>query len=146
MVRLASYMLENEDTVTPRAGALEWVRRTYSDPANADPEIATALAKVLSSDSHEGVRIRAVETLTTLPPGVANDTREALINALKNDPNPAVRIKAVEALAKMAQSGASLDEQTVDTLRQKASQSDEVMYVRVKAAEALGTLDNNLQH
>jgi HEAT repeat protein len=142
MVRLASYMLENEDTVTPRAGALEWVRRTYSDPANADPEIATALAKVLSSDSHEGVRIRAVETLTTLPPAVADDTREALINALQNDPNPAVRIKAVEALAKLAQSGASLDAQTVDTLRQKAVQSDEVMYVRVKAAEALGTLDN----
>lgn len=145
IVRLASYMLENEDTVTPRAGALEWVRRTYSDPANADPEIASALAKVLRTDSHEGVRIRAVETLTTLPPAVANDTREALINALKNDPNPAVRIKAVEALAKMAQSGAALDAQTVDTLRQKAVQSDEVMYVRVKAAEALGTLDN-LEH
>ena len=141
IVRLASYMLENEDTVTPRAGALEWVRRTYSDPANADPEIASALAKVLRSDSHEGVRIRAVETLTTLPPAIADDTRSALINALKNDPNPAVRIKAVEALAKMAQSGASLDAQTVDTLRQKAVQSDEVMYIRDKAAEALGTID-----
>lgn len=141
MVRLASYMLENEDTVTPRAGALEWVRRTYSDPANADPEIASALAKVLRSDSHEGVRIRAVETLTTLPPVVAEDTRSALINALKNDPNPAVRIKAVDALAKMAQSG-SLDAQSVDMLRQKATESDENMYVRVKAAEALRTLEN----
>ena len=141
IVRLASYMLENEDTVTPRAGALEWVSRTYSDPANADPEIASALAKVLRTDSHEGVRIRAVETLTTLPAAVADDTRSALINALKNDPNPAVRIKAVEALLKMAQSGTSLDSQTVDTLRQKAVQSDEVMYVRVKAAEALGEID-----
>ena len=68
MVRLLSYMLENEESMTPRSSAMEWVRRTYSDPAYADPEIANALAKVLRNDSHEGVRIRAVETLTTLPP------------------------------------------------------------------------------
>lgn len=141
IVRLASYMLENEDAVTPRSGALEWVRRTYSNPANANPEIASALAKVLRNDTHEGVRIRAVETLTNLPPAVATETRDALINALKNDPNPAVRIKAVEALAKMAQSGAPLDSETVDTLKQKAAQDDEVMYVRVKAAEALGSIN-----
>ena len=71
MVRLLSYMLENEESMTPRSSAMEWVRRTYSDPAYADPEIAKALAKVLRNDSHEGVRIRAVETLTTLPPAVA---------------------------------------------------------------------------
>ena len=88
---------------------MEWVRRTYSDPAYADPEIANALAKVLRNDSHEGVRIRAVETLTTLPPAVATQTRDALIDALKSDPNPAVRLKAVEALANMARSGEVLD-------------------------------------
>lgn len=140
MVRLLSYMLENESAVTPRSNALEWVRRTYADPAYANPEIANALAKVLRTDAHQGVRLRAVETLTTLPPAVASDTRTALIDALRSDPNPAVRLKAVEALANMARSGAILDPAMVDTLRQKASQDDENLYVRVKAAEALSSI------
>lgn len=140
MVRLLSYMLENEEVMTPRSQTIDWVRRTYSDPANADPEIANALAKVLRSDGNEGVRLRAVETLTGLPPAVATQTRDALIEALKSDPNPAVRLKAVEALANMAQSGVQLDPGMVDTLRQKASQDDENLYVRVKAAEALSNI------
>ena len=140
MVRLLSYMLENEESMTPRSTTIDWVRRTYTDPANADPEIANALAKVLRSDGNEGVRLRAVETLTGLPPAVATQTRDALIDALKSDPNPAVRIKAVEALANMAQSGVQLEPGMVDTLRQKASQDDENLYVRVKAAEALSSI------
>ena len=139
MVRLLSYMLESDASVTPRSNAIDWVRRTYSDPQFADPEIANALAKVLRNDTHEGVRIRAVETLTGLPPAVAAQTRDALIHALNNDPNPAVRIKAVDALANMARSG-TLDPAMVDTLRQKANQDDENLYVRVKAAEALSTI------
>lgn len=140
MVRLLSYMLESDAAMTPKSNTLEWVRQTYSDPAYADPEIANALAKVLRNDSHEGVRIRAIETISTLPVSVASETREALITALKSDPNPAVRIKAVEALANMTRSGAVLDTATLDTLRQKASQDDENLYVRVKAAEALGNI------
>jgi hypothetical protein len=140
MVRLLSYMLENEAAMTPRSNTLEWVRQTYSDPQYADPEIANALAKVLRNDSHEGVRIRAVDTLTTLPPTVGSQARDALIEALKSDPNPAVRIKAVEALANMARNGEKLDPAMVDTLREKASQNDENLYVRVKAAEALSNI------
>jgi hypothetical protein len=140
MVRLMRYVLENEDQLGPsRSRAIDWVRQTYSRPGNADPEIATALANVLRNDEHQGVRIKAAETLKTLQPSVASatNTREALIDALKSDPNPAVRIKAVEALAKLASSGAQLDAVTLDTLRQKASQDGENVYVRMKAAEAL---------
>lgn len=142
MVRLLSYVLENENSnVTPsRSRAIEWVRQTYSEPQNADPEIASAMAKVLRSDSHEGVRIRAAESLKTLPNSGSTETRQALIDALKSDPNPAVRIKAVEALANIARTGGSLNDVALDTLRAKASQNDENMYVRVKAAEALSNI------
>ena len=144
IVKLLSYMLENEESVTPRSNAMEWVRRTYSDPQFADPEIANALARVLRNDSHEGVRIRAVDTLSTLPPAAtastASDTRDALVQALKSDPNPAVRMKAVDALVNLARGGATFDPAMVDTLRQKASQGDENLYVRVKAAEALSNI------
>jgi len=140
IVHLLSYMLENEESMTPRSNAMEWVRRMYADPAFAEPEIANALAKVLRNDTHEGVRIRAVDTLSTLPPTTASDTRDALIQALKSDPNPAVRMKAVDALVNLARGGASFDAAMVDTLRQKASQGDENLYVRVKAAEALSNI------
>lgn len=137
MVRLLSYMLESESAISPRSTTLDLVRQAYSNPANADPEIATALAKVLRNDEHEGVRIRAVDTLTNLPVASTSPTRDALIDALKSDPNPAVRLKAVEALANLAQRGETLDPEAVNTLRQKASQNDENLYVRMKAAEAL---------
>ena len=138
MVRLLSYVLENENSsMSPsRSRAIEWVKQTYSDPQNTEPEIASALANVLRNDSHEGVRISAVETLKTLPGGNAQ-TRQALIDALKSDPNPAVRMKAVEALANLARRGGQMDPAMLDTLRAKAAQDGENMYVRLKAAEAL---------
>src|SRR6266508_334341 len=141
MVRLLRYVLENEQKVSPsRSRAIDWVRATYSRPGNADPEIAEALANVLRNDSHEGVRIKAVETLNRMPASASADTRQALIEALKSDPNPAVRLKAVEALANLARSGATLDTAAIDILRQKSFQGDENVYVRVKAAEALHSI------
>lgn len=139
MVRLLSYVMESEDPVAlSRARTIDWVRQTYSGPGNANPEIASALAKVLRNDEHEGVRIRAADTLKT--PSMASQTRQALIDALKSDPNPAVRIKAVEALVNLARSGSAFEPAMVDTLRQKAAQDDENLYVRVKAAEVLSNI------
>jgi hypothetical protein len=141
MVRLLRYVLENEDRESPsRSRAIDWVRATYSRVGNPDPEITEALANVLRNDEHQGVRIKAADTLKSMQSAMTDGTRDALVEALKNDPNPAVRIKAVEALAKLARSGAALDPDMVDTLRRKASQGDENVYVRVKAAEALSSI------
>jgi hypothetical protein len=140
MVRLLTYVLENEDdgASLSRSRAIDWVKQTYSRPDYADPEIARALARVLRNETHEGVRMAAVETLKDFPVAIPSaDTRSALIDALKSDPNPAVRLKAIEALANMARQGGNFDTATVDTLRAKASQDDENVYVRVKAAELL---------
>jgi hypothetical protein len=141
MVRLLRYVLENEDRMGPsRSRAIDWVRATYSRVGNPDPEITEALANVLRNDEHQGVRIKAADTLQAMQSAMTDGTRDALVEALKNDPNPAVRVKAVEALAKLARSGAVLDPDMVDTLRKKASQGDENVYVRVKAAEALSSI------
>jgi hypothetical protein len=141
MVRLLRYVLENEDRESPsRSRAIDWVRATYAHVGNPDPEITEALANVLRNDQHQGVRIKAADTLQSLQSVMTDGTRDALVEALKNDPNPAVRIKAVEALAKLARSGVALDPDMVDTLRRKASQNDENVYVRVKAAEALSSI------
>jgi hypothetical protein len=141
MVSLLRYVLENEDRQSPsRSRAIDWVRATYAHVGNPDPEITEALANVLRTDEHQGVRIKAADTLQSMQSTMTNGTRDALVEALKNDPNPAVRLKAVEALAKLARSGVALDPDMVDTLRKKASQGDENVYVRVKAAEALSSI------
>ena len=62
------------------------------------------------------------------------------INADQLDPFTDYLVKAVEALATLARNGATFDSATVDTLRQKAVQGDENVYVRVKAAEALSSI------
>lgn len=142
LVRLLSYVLQSESHPTiSRSRTMEWVKTTYGDQGLADPEIVAALANVLKNDTHEGVRIKAVETLQTIPAALAPEARAALIEALQNDPNPAVRIKAVDALARLARVGGQVDPAAVEMLRRKASQDDENTYVRVKAAEVLGQID-----
>lgn len=141
MVRLLSYVLQNRESTESPSNAIQWVRDQYSQSGTADPEIVKALASLLKTDSHEGVRIKAVDALSSLPAQAAPEVRAVLVEALRNDPNPAVRIKAVEALANLARSNNTLDPSTLDTLREKASQQDENAYVRVKAAEALSQLN-----
>jgi DNA-binding phage protein len=143
MVRLLSYVLQSADRASlARSHTIDVVRSTYGSSPDTDPEIAQALAKVLRSEDHQGVRIAAIDTLKSMSAQATTTepTRDALIEALRSDPNPAVRIKAVEALAKMASGGQQLAPEAVDMLRQKASQADENLYVRVKAAEALSKI------
>lgn len=143
MVRLLSYVLQSADRASlARSHTIDVVRSTYGSSPDTDPEIAQALAKVLRSEDHQGVRIAAIDTLKSMSTQATTTepTRDALIEALRSDPNPAVRIKAVEALAKMASGGQQLAPEAVDMLRQKASQADENLYVRVKAAEALSKI------
>lgn len=140
LIELISYVMQSgEESTHSRSEVIQWVKDTYST-AQADPELVRALANVLRTDSHEGVRIKAADALRSMPANSAEGAREALIHALKNDPNPAVRMKAVDALSNLVTSGEELDTAAVDTLREKASQDDENLYVRVKAAEALSQL------
>jgi hypothetical protein len=142
LVKLLSYVLQSQGHPNfSRSTTLDWVKDTYSDASAADPELVKAVADVLKNDQHEGARIKAVETLRSIPAALAPEARAALIDALQNDPNPAVRIKAIEVLAKLARTGGTLDPAAVEMLRKKASQRDENAYVRVKAAEALGQIN-----
>lgn len=144
-VSLMAYLLQDRSNPSPsQSDAIQWVRQTYGTERKTDPAIVEALANVLRSDSHEGVRLKAIETLRTIQSGDlaghGDTARDALIEALKNDPNPAIRIRAVEALTNMLSGEGAFDALTIETLRDKASQSDENPYVRIKAAEALSQL------
>ena len=140
-VNLLSYVMQDRTRSThSRSDAIQWVKDNYSADAQSNPQLVSALANVLRNDTHEGVRLKAIDTLGNLPIDSAPAAQTALMEALKNDPNPAVRMKAVDALMNYARTQQKLDATTVDTLRQKASQPDENPYVRVKAAEALSQI------
>lgn len=142
LVKLVSHFLRDEgNSSVARSSAIQWVREQYAMGASPDPELVNALASVVKNDTHEGVRIKAVDALRAIPAGNFPEVTQALVEALKNDPNPAVRIKAVDALSTLARSNSTVDPSMLDTLREKASQNDENTYVRVKAAEALSQLN-----
>jgi hypothetical protein len=139
--RLLAYVLESpQNTTHSRSTTIQWVSDNWSAAGKSTPELTRALARVLRNDRHEGVRLKAIDALKSLPYDPMSDTQAALVEALRNDPNPGVRLKAVEALSNLAQSG-SLDSSMVDGLRHKASQDDEILHIRVKAAEALEQID-----
>lgn len=136
-VNLLTYVLKDSTQMNRTADTIQFVKQKYTGADNADPQIVSALASVLKNNSHEGLRLKAADTLRELSGSTVPEAQSALIEALKNDPNPAVRIKAVEALSDLARARNGLEPASVDTLRKKAAQDDENPYVRVKAAEAL---------
>lgn len=141
LANLLAYVLESQQNTThSRSSTIQWIRDNWNG-REASPEIARALASVLTNDTHEGVRLKAIDALNSFPAEATSPTQAALLGVLQNDPNPAVRLKAIEALANIAQSGSPLDPAMLETLRQKANQQDENLYVRVKAAEALSQID-----
>jgi hypothetical protein len=139
---LLTYLVKNEQGAShSRSAAIEWIRSNPATGGKGSAEIARALTEVLASETNEGVRLKAIDALREMPAEAIASSQTSLIQVLKNDPNPAVRLKAIEALAKIAHSGTPLEPGMVDTLRQKAVQEDEFLYVRVKADEALSQMD-----
>lgn len=137
--RLMAIALSNTDHASHERGKMiEWIRRNHAS-SETSGDIVAALLGVLRSDSHEGVRIRALDALRELEmsPNQSDELRTGLVQVLRNDPNPAIRIKAVDVLAEMASGTEIADPTMLETLRDKVEQDDENMYVRVKAAEAL---------
>ena len=71
----------------------------------------------------------------------ASSTRDALIEALKSDPESGGAHQGRRGAGQAGpQRRAARRRRRVDMLRQKASQDDENLYVRVKAAEALSNI------
>ena len=141
MVTLLASVVQDPSSPSPSRGdAIQWVRQMYGNSGRTNHELVAAVANVLKNDTHEGVRLKAVEAMATLNVAESSEAQSALILALRNDPNPAVRMKAVEALAGLARSGGLIDGAAVETLWEKA-RDDENPYVRVKAAEALSQIN-----
>jgi hypothetical protein len=125
------------ETEGAKGKAIDLVSQHYGGERSTtlSPEIVSVLVETLKSDKNPGVRKKAAEALVQLP--ATKQSAVALVAALK-DANPAIRILAVEGLAKAARE--LKDPETIQTLREKASDEKENGYVRNQAALALRDL------
>lgn len=134
---LAYLMSGAADCEGTRGEAIDLVSQHYGDGSAPSPQIVSVLTETLQRDKNPGVRKKAAEALVQLNP--TPEIRDAFVATLKSDANPAIRMIAIEALAKAATT--LKDPSTIETLRERASDSRENGYVRVKAASALKRLD-----
>lgn len=139
MAKLLAYLVaQNAETAGERSRAIELVSANYgASQTPASPDIVRALTATLRTDPNPGVRKKAAEALATFR--MSPDIRGAFLHALKNDRNPGIRLVAVDRLAAAAKE--SPDAQTIETLREKAFDSQENGFVRAKAANALKAID-----
>ncbi len=138
VTELLAYLMSGAaDCEGTRGKAIDLVSQHYGDATPPSPQIVSVLAETLKKDRNPGVRKKAAEALAQLNP--TPETRDAFVAALKSDTNPAIRMIAIDGLAKAA--SALKDPATIETLRERASDSRENGYVRVKAASALKRID-----
>ena len=136
---LLAYLLSRNETAGEKSRAIELVSGNFGPgaAAPASPEIVQALAGTLKKDRNPGVRKKAAEALASFRSTA--EIRAALLDALANDPNPGVRLVAVDALAAAAKEAP--DPKTIQSLREKAFDSNENGFVRARAASALKAID-----
>jgi hypothetical protein len=134
---LVSLMSGSSGSDGAKGKALDLVSEGARGGAAAPPEIVSLLRSTLETDRNPGVRKKAAEALSQMPPTPA--IRDALAKALRSDSNPAVRILAVEGLAKAA--AVLKDASSIESLREKASDDRENGYVRSQAALALSKIE-----
>jgi hypothetical protein len=138
MADLLAYLVSGAaGTDGARGKAIDLVSRNFGPQQPASPEIVRVLVRTLRTDPNPGVRKKAADALAGLSP--TPEIRDAFVAALQSDKNPAVRIVAVESLAKM--SITLRDRAAIETLREKATDSGENGFVRVRAAAALKKID-----
>lgn len=134
IANVLAYLLTNaSETEGVKSQTLDLVSQHFSEVTPASPEVVQILIDTLQKDKNPGVRKKAAEALCQLP--ASGEIRDALVKALKTDANPAVRILALDGLAKAAQE--MKDPASIETLRERASDSKENGYVRGQAALAL---------
>ena len=134
IANVLAYLLTNaSETEGVRSQTLDLVSQHFGETTPASPEVVKILVETLQKDKNPGVRKKAAEALSQLP--ATPEIRDALVKALKTDANPAVRILALDGLAKAAQE--LKDPASIETLRERASDSKENGYVRGQAALAL---------
>jgi anti-sigma factor RsiW len=130
--KLLAYALVTE----PNAGVRIRTVNTLTENAHpeTDPEIRTALVKVVKYDTNPGVRKQAMHALTLLP--MDADIKSALLYVLANDPNEGLRIDAIDALLPDRVADGPDDDAMLEVLKNRM-QNENNNYIRLRTKAAL---------
>ncbi len=127
---LLAYAIRTEGNPGRRLTAV----RAVGGHSFSDLEIESALMYALENDAVDGVRLRAAQSLRTLP--INDKIEKAFIRVLMKDPNPSIRIEAMEALSQVKEA------EDVLPVLQDAAKDDENEFIRLRTSGALERLEN----
>lgn len=130
--KLLAYALVTE----PNAGIrLRTVNElTENRKTETDPEIYSALLKVVKYDTNPGVRKQALKAISRLP--MDEEIKKALLYVLANDPNEGLRIDAIDALLPAESDGRPDDKDVLQVLKNRM-QNENNNYIRLRTRAAL---------
>ena len=103
-----------------------------------DPEVCSALCRVVETDRNPAVRLKALEALNGAAP--QEMVRNTLLHDLQEDQNSDVRVEAINSLRRMAERGQiTANDGALEVLRDRVAH-DPNAYIRLQSAAALRDL------
>lgn len=129
------YVLRHDDLFAPdiRLGAINAL-----SPRSRNPEIRSALSRVMQQDGSAAVRMKALQALSG--PGPDDLMTRMLLDAIASDQDPGVREQAVDTLRDLADGGQiSASAHLLEVLRDRAH-NDPDPYIRTQSAAVVREL------
>jgi hypothetical protein len=129
------YVLRNNQRFGPdvRLNAVDLLRTR-----SADPEVRSALSRVVETDRDPAVRLRALDALNGSAP--QNMVRNTLLGALEDDQDSDIRLEAIDSLRRMARSGQIASDDGVLAVLRDRMDHDSNTYIRLQSAAAIRDL------
>jgi len=107
---------------------------------SADPEVRSALSRVLETDRDPEVRLKALDALNGSAP--RSMVRNTLLGALEDDQDSDIRVEAINSLRRMAQSGQIASDDGVLAVLRDRMDHDSNPYIRLQSAAAIRELES----
>lgn len=129
------YVLRHDDLFAPdiRLGAINAV-----SPRSRNPEIRSALSRVMQQDASAAVRLKALQALSGPEPD--DLVTRMLLDAISTDQDPSVREQAVDTLRDLASSGQVPTSAHVLTVLRDRAHNDPDPYIRTQSAAVVREL------